>query len=118
MVSDTVRSSGLTVCGWSLSSGARPTSDYLRQTGCAKPSRSLTLRKPAKNPRCWRRGRDRRWRRREEAEGEGLGRDRRAKNYRSGLPKEVGAPETGNTSQSDLLTPQGKDLSPWHLKTG
>ena len=31
------------MCGWSLSSGARPMSDYLRQTGCAKSSRSLTL---------------------------------------------------------------------------
>jgi len=46
-----------------------------------------------------RRGRDRRWGRREGDEGDGLGRDRRAKKYRSGLPKEVGAPETGNTSQ-------------------
>ncbi len=50
MESDTVRSSGLTVCGWSLGSGARSMSDYLRQTGCAKSSRSLTLGKPAKNP--------------------------------------------------------------------
>jgi hypothetical protein len=40
------------------------------------------------------------------------------KKCRSGLPNEVGAPETGNTSLSDLLTPQGKDLSPWYLKTG
>ena len=67
-----------------------------------------------------RRGRDRRWRRREEAEGDGdgLGRDRRAKKYRSGLPKEVGAPEPGIRRNSDLLTPQGKDLNPWYLKTG
>ena len=41
-----------------------------------------------------------------------------AKKYRSGLPKEIGAPETGMRRNSDLLTPQGKDLSPWYLKTG
>ena len=35
-----------------------------------------------------------------------------AKKYRSGLPKEVGAPETGIRRNSDLLTPQGKDLVP------
>ncbi len=40
------------------------------------------------------------------------------KKYRSDRPNEVGAPETGNTSHSDLLTPQGKDLNPWYLKTG
>ncbi len=41
-----------------------------------------------------------------------------AKKCRSGLPKEIGAPETGMRRNSDLLTPQGKDLSPWYLKTG
>ena len=45
-------------------------------------------------------------------------RDRRAKKYRGGLPKEIGAPETGMRRNCDLLTPQGKDLSPWYLKTG
>ena len=49
-------------------------------------------------------------------EEDGLGRDRRAKKYRNGLPKEVGAPETGIRRNSNLLTPQGKDLNPWYLK--
>ena len=70
MESDTVRSSRLTVRGASFGSGARrvpwqrcaahplaaerggarPMSDYLRQTRCAKSSRLLTLRRPDKNP--------------------------------------------------------------------
>ena len=39
-----------------------------------------------------------------------------AQKYRGGLPKEVGAPETGIRRNRDLLTPQGKDLNPWYLK--
>jgi len=41
-----------------------------------------------------------------------------AQKCRGCLPKEVGAPETGIRRNSDLLTPQGKDLNPWYLKTG
>ena len=50
--------------------------------------------------------------------GMGMGLAEIGAKYRSGLPKEVGAPETGIRRNSDLLTPQGKDLNPWYLKTG
>jgi len=48
----------------------------------------------------------------------GLAEIRAQEECRSSLPKEIGAPETGIRRNCDLLTPQGKDLNPWYLKTG